>query len=82
MTKSETNLKPVARTSAGLRDALFDELDGLRDGSVNATKANATAKIAGAIVDTVTMEMTAFKLLQKSSSNSPVTKVPTLALGE
>lgn len=81
MTK-ENNSKPVARTSAGLRDALFDELDGLRDGSVNATKANATAKIAGAIVDTVTMEMTAYKLMNKSGSASIQGKVPTLALGE
>lgn len=81
MTK-ETNFKPVTRTSAGLRDALFDELDGLRDGSVNATKANATAKIAGAIVDTVTMEMTAYKLMNKSGGASIQGKVPTLALGE
>ncbi len=65
--KTEEHIK-VARTSAGLRGALFDELDGLRDGSVSATKANATAKIAGAIVDTVNMEMAAYKLLHRSTA--------------
>ena len=50
-------LPPIARTSAGLRDALFDELDGLRDGSTNPGKANAVAKLADQIVNTVRMEM-------------------------
>ena len=74
--------KPVARTSAGLRDALFDELDGLRDGTVNATKANATAKIASAIVDTVSMEMAAFKLMRKPVSPEGDYKIPALSLDE
>lgn len=65
---TEKEAVKVQRTSAGLRGALFDELDGLRDGSINATKANATAKIAGAIVDTVNMEMAAYKLLRGSSA--------------
>lgn len=74
--------KKVDRNSAGLRDALFDELDGLRDGSVNATQANATAKIAAAIVDTVTMEMNAYKILSKNPV--PVTneaRIPPIQLG-
>lgn len=72
----------VARTSEGLRGALFDELDGLRDGSINATKANATAKIAGAIVETVNMEMAAYKLMNKTS-NKPLgstSSIPPLSL--
>ena len=45
MTDETTPAPAVARTSAGLRNALFDELDGLRSGTTNATKANATAKL-------------------------------------
>lgn len=37
---------PTIRTSAGLRDALFDELDSLRNGTTNPAKANAVAKLA------------------------------------
>lgn len=81
MSKNEI-AKKIERSSAGLRDALFDELDGLRDGSVNATKANATAKIASAIVDTVTMEIAAYKILSKQPANPVMdSKLPPLSLG-
>lgn len=56
---------PVARTSAGLRDALFDELDGLRAGSSNPTKASAVAKLAGTVIETVRMELDVQKHLLK-----------------
>jgi hypothetical protein len=82
MTREVKLLKPIARTSAGLRDALFDELDGLRDGSVNATQANATAKIAGSIVDTVNMEMAAHKILSKHPQQQLTdSKLPSISLG-
>lgn len=51
------NVPEVGRTSAGLRDALFDEIDAIRNGSSNPTRANAVAKLAGGVVDTVRMEM-------------------------
>lgn len=54
----------VVRTSAGLRDALFDELDALRDGSSNPARANSVAKIASGMVDTVRMEMEVQKHLR------------------
>ena len=47
----------VARTSAGLRDAIFDELDAIRNGNSNPTRANAVAKLASSIVETVRMEI-------------------------
>lgn len=59
MAKAET-IKPQAamvRTSAGLRDAIFDELDALRNGTTNPTKANAVAKLATTVVETVRMEI-------------------------
>lgn len=62
------NTKPVVRTSAGLRDALFDELDALKSGETNPAKANATAKLAGGIIDTVKMEMDVQKHVAKFST--------------
>ena len=56
MTTTKAN-PPVIRTSAGLRDAIFDEIDAIRDGSSNPTRANAVAKLATGIVETVRMEM-------------------------
>lgn len=47
----------VARTSAGLRDAIFDEIDAIRNGSSNPTRANAVAKLASGVVETVRMEL-------------------------
>lgn len=66
MEKTETP-KKVMRTSAGLRDALFDELDSLRDGTSNPTKANAVAKIAGTVVELVQMEMQVQRYLNNTT---------------
>ena len=55
--KTETTFAPVIRTSAGLRDAIFDELDAIRMGKSNPTRSNAVAKLASSIVETVRMEM-------------------------
>lgn len=68
----------VNRTSQGLRDALFDELDGLRAGKTTPTMANATAKLVGGIVDTVQLELNVAKFINRSSK-SP--KFATLSLG-
>ena len=58
MTKAkETAVASVQRTSAGLRDAIFDELDAIRNGTSNPTRANAVAKLASGIVETVRMEV-------------------------
>lgn len=60
MTK-KTEMQSVTRTSVGLRDAIFDELDAIRNGTSNPTRANAVAKLAGSIVETVRMEIDAQK---------------------
>lgn len=57
MTEKIKGMEPTVRTSAGLRDALFDELDALRNGSTNPAKANAVAKLADQVVATVKMEL-------------------------
>lgn len=70
---------PVQRTSQGLRNALFDELDGLRAGKTTPTMANATAKLVGEIVNTVQLELNVAKFVNRSHKSTP--KFATLALG-
>jgi hypothetical protein len=60
----------VIRTSAGLRDALFDELDALRRGDTNPAKANAVAKIADQVISTVKMELDVQRHLAKHKPNT------------
>lgn len=55
--KAQTLPSPVTRSSAGLRDAIFDEIDAIRNGSGNPTRANAVAKLAATVVETVRMEL-------------------------
>lgn len=57
MTEKMNGASPTIRTSSGLRDALFDELDALRNGSTNPAKANAVAKLADQVIATVKMEL-------------------------
>ena len=48
---------PVVRTAEGLRDALFDVLDGLRRQIVTPQQAMAAAKLASQIVNLVRVEI-------------------------
>ena len=71
MSKKEViQVEKVSRTSAGLRDAIFDEIDAIRDGSSNPTRANAVAKLASGIVETVRMELEVERHLHTSAAKS------------
>lgn len=48
--------QPANRTSAGLRNVLFDEIDALRRGDGDPQRANAVAQLAKAILVTAKME--------------------------
>lgn len=74
-----TKKHDVKRTSKGLRDALFDELTALRNGESNPTQANAVAKIAGSVVETVKMEIEAQKFMNSMKAGSGT--IETLELG-
>lgn len=77
MTQTAVTIAPVARTGAGLRDAIFDEIDAVRNGTSNPTRANAIAKLATGIVETVRMEIE----VQRHLRASPDSKVG-VSLGE
>lgn len=66
---------PVERSSAGLRNALFDALDALRSGDMNANTANAIAKIADGVISTVKMELDVQRHLRR---NPPDAEAPSL----
>lgn len=65
---------PMTRTSAGLRDAIFDEIDAIRNGTGNPTRANAVAKLAATVVETVRMELE----VQRFASTKPAAPQSTL----
>ena len=84
MTTTETvGISPTVRTSAGLRDALFDELDNLRNGTTNPAKANAVAKLADQVISTVKMELDVQKHITKykPNGNAPASLGAPVSLG-
>jgi hypothetical protein len=55
--KRTTKFKPTVRTSRGLRDTLFDELDLLRCGKSEPMRASAVAKLVVQIINTAMIEV-------------------------
>lgn len=51
------NYKNVVRTSKGLQDALFDEIDDLHSGKTTPQAARTIASLAGGIIQTAKLEM-------------------------
>lgn len=47
--KKHKHPEPIVRTTIGLIDALYDELDWLRNRKISTSRANATARIAEVI---------------------------------
>ena len=81
MTKTpETTATPIVRTSAGLRDAIFDEIDAIRGGTSNPTRANAVAKLATGIVETVRMELEVQRHLRTATKGPAVSTTPLLGM--
>ena len=50
-------MKKIVRTSEGLRNALFDEMDNLRNGETDTKRASMVAKLANTIVSVAKVEM-------------------------
>ena len=72
--------KTIDRTSAGLRDALFDAIEKVRDGDMLAEDAKAVAHLADKICKTVELEIEVAKLRSDPKLQQPVEPVP-LMLG-
>lgn len=74
-TTTQCNLTPIVRNTNGLRDAMFDEIDAIRIGKSNPTRANAVAKLASTIVETVRMELEVQRHLRQHPATDPKTPV-------
>jgi hypothetical protein len=71
----------IDRTSGGLRDALFDALERLRDGDMEAGDAKAFAALAREIVGTVNLEIEVQKLRLEYPGDAKVMVPSPLPLG-
>lgn len=58
-------LTSTERTSNGLREMLFDEIDKLRNGVIDSSRAHATAKLAQQILSSVSLELAAKRMFEK-----------------
>lgn len=74
--KLAATVSPAERTSSGLRAVLFEELDGLRNGVITSTRANAVAKIATTIVETVRMELDVMNFSHKNKVAAGSESIP------
>lgn len=75
----------TVRTSKGLRDVLFEEIDALRSGKSTPARAHAVAKLASSIVETVEVEMAVHRMTGETKPEKAIPAaqelLPPLALG-
>jgi len=71
MARRKTTAKPAAkqeRTTKGIRDLLFDEIDLLRSGEITPQRAKVTAALIGQIVATSKLDMEYARFLKSTES--------------
>jgi len=79
---SEPKYKPrVDRSSAGLREALFDAIEKVRDGDMMAEDAKAISGLASQICNTVQLEIQVARLRTEYPSDTPLNVPAQLPLG-
>lgn len=61
------------RTTQGLRDVLFDEIDELRSGQGDAAKSMAIANLAKQIINTAQVELNFMRVLKTHQTGQPAT---------
>ena len=78
----ETAPPPVQRSSEGLRNILFDEIDAMRSGVSNPTRGNAVARLVTGVVEVVNMEIEVAKFAKIAPSIAASPALPvSLQLG-
>ncbi len=75
------NKSPVKRTSAGLREALFDAIEKVRDGDMVAEDAKAIAALSNQICSTVSLEIQVAKLRSEYPADMKLVLPVPLSLG-
>lgn len=73
--------KATSRTTHGLRDVLFDEIDALRTPDADPRRALAVAKLAQQIIGTAKVELEFHRTMQELANQGANVSLGTLALG-
>ena len=69
------------RTTKGLRDILFDEIDELRAGNGDPSKAQAVAQLARQILNTAKIEMDFLRTISSMKDDGKTLELGSLELG-
>lgn len=68
--KNQKEMIPILKTSEGLRDALFDEINLLRSGKGNPQRARTICLIASRIIDSIRVQIQYGRLLNEKDKIS------------
>lgn len=79
--RSVEQKKKISRTSSGLRDALFDAIERVRDGDMASEDAKAISGLASQIVNTVQLELNVAKLRTQYPADAKLIVPAPLQLG-
>lgn len=71
----------VSRSTSGLREALFEEMDALRSGASNAQRARSIAMMANSILQSVQVEIEYHKYVSADRNRSIQGQQKVVALG-
>ena len=71
----------IKRTSSGLRNALFDEIDALRRGESNPARARSVAALASTALKSVEVEIEHHKYVADFSKSGGQKKIGALEMG-
>lgn len=74
-------MSKIQRTSAGLRDALFDAIENLRAGNIEAADGKAIAALSQQICNTVSLEIEVAKLRTQYPADAKLAVPAPLPLG-
>lgn len=70
--EKEVKVPKIERTSGGLRNCLFDEIDGVRDGSSSPARARAISILVNTTLKSVLMEIEYQKYSDSLKTSPPV----------
>lgn len=74
-------MRKTKRTSAGLRDILFDELEELRSGDGDPSRAMAVANLAKQIINVAKIELDFHRTAQQQMEHGTTLKLGSMELG-
>lgn len=76
-----TTIVKTVRTTRGLRDMLFDEIDLLRNGQSNAQKASAVAKLTTNVINSVRLDLDYQRFVNNNTGDGKVANPAAIQLG-